>query len=145
MASAQLYSPWKSKKQLQRERNEKQVQEALARGVKIQKLPDGPKYQPKQHKNSYLEKQVKKLKREVERLQKARGFSFYDTREWKELRWRVLTASDGKCNMCGRSKHDGVIIHVDHIKPRSKFPHLELEFSNLQVLCEDCNLGKSNT
>src|SRR5262249_39926358 len=30
----------------------------------------------------------------------------------------------------------------DHIKPRSKFPELELELGNLQVLCADCNLGK---
>ncbi|RYZ77711.1 MAG: hypothetical protein EOP05_00795 [Proteobacteria bacterium] len=35
-------------------------------------------------------------------------------------------------------------MHVDHIKPRSKYPHLELEFSNLQVLCRQCNFGKSN-
>ena len=145
MANAQLYNPWKSKKQLQRERHEKQMQEAQARGVKVQKLPPGPKWSPKPESNRYLEKKVKRLEREVERLQKARGFSFYDTREWRELRWRVLTASDGKCNMCGRSKDDGVVMHVDHIKPRSKFPALELEFSNLQVLCEDCNLGKSNT
>lgn len=33
-------------------------------------------------------------------------------------------------------------MHVDHIKPRSKYPALELVLSNLQVLCEDCNLGK---
>lgn len=35
-------------------------------------------------------------------------------------------------------------IHVDHIKPRSKFPELSLVQSNLQILCADCNLGKSN-
>ncbi len=67
---------------------------------------------------------------------------FYLTREWKQLRWEVLVASDGKCCMCGRSKADGVILHVDHIRPRSKFPVLELRKDNLQVLCSDCNLGK---
>lgn len=35
-------------------------------------------------------------------------------------------------------------IHVDHIKPKSKYPQLALEEYNLQVLCEDCNLGKVN-
>lgn len=35
-------------------------------------------------------------------------------------------------------------MHVDHIKPRSKYPELELEFTNLQILCADCNLGKRN-
>lgn len=37
-----------------------------------------------------------------------------------------------------------VEIHVDHIKPRSKFPYLSLTFENLQVLCKDCNFDKSN-
>jgi 5-methylcytosine-specific restriction endonuclease McrA len=36
------------------------------------------------------------------------------------------------------------VMHVDHIKPRSKYPHLALRESNLQVLCEACNLGKGN-
>ena len=38
-----------------------------------------------------------------------------------------------------------VELHVDHIKPRSKHPELELDINNLQILCKDCNLGKSNT
>ena len=47
--------------------------------------------------------------------------------------------------MCGRSpKMHSVVIHVDHIKPRSIYPDLSLEFTNLQLLCADCNLGKSN-
>lgn len=33
-------------------------------------------------------------------------------------------------------------IVVDHIKPLSKFWHLRLERSNLQVLCDECNMGK---
>ena len=37
------------------------------------------------------------------------------------------------------------MVHVDHIKPRSKYPKLALVKSNLQVMCEDCNLGKVNT
>ena len=70
---------------------------------------------------------------------------FYATRVWKELRVRVLEAYSCSCMMCGRSpKEHRVILHVDHIKPRSKYPELELVFSNLQILCADCNLGKSN-
>lgn len=69
--------------------------------------------------------------------------NFYKSREWLEVRWKALKASDGCCVYCGRSRTShGVVIHVDHIKPRSKFPHLALELSNLQVTCEDCNLGK---
>jgi hypothetical protein len=33
---------------------------------------------------------------------------------------------------------------IDHIKPKSKFPELTFSFHNLQVLCENCNMGKSN-
>jgi len=70
---------------------------------------------------------------------------FYNSREWRELRVRVLEKYQCRCMMCGRSPKDhGVVIHVDHIKPRSKYPELSLEFTNLQLLCEDCNLGKSN-
>lgn len=71
--------------------------------------------------------------------------SFYDSEEWRAVRFEALRKSDGCCTLCGRSKRrHGVVIHVDHIKPRSKFPHLSLTLSNLQVMCEDCNLGKSN-
>jgi len=70
---------------------------------------------------------------------------FLVTREWRELRYRVLRKRGGSCECCGRNYRDhGVVVHVDHIKPRSKYPHLSLVFENLQVLCEDCNIGKSN-
>lgn len=69
---------------------------------------------------------------------------FYATDEWRALRFKVLAANDGRCELCGADKHDGVKLHVDHIEPRSKRPDLELNINNLQILCEDCNLGKSN-
>ncbi len=69
---------------------------------------------------------------------------FYESREWFELRYAVLKQHGARCMICGRTRSDGVVMHVDHIKPRSKFPELELEASNLQVLCRPCNLGKSN-
>lgn len=70
--------------------------------------------------------------------------SFYDSREWKALRYQALKLNDGRCQLCGRTRSDGVKLHVDHIKPRSRHPELQLELGNLQVLCEDCNLGKGN-
>lgn len=66
---------------------------------------------------------------------------FYDSQEWRELRYRVIKFYGRQCMLCHTK--DGEI-HVDHIKPRSKYPHLELVFDNLQVLCKDCNLGKQN-
>jgi hypothetical protein len=71
--------------------------------------------------------------------------AFYSSEQWRAIRFEALKAGNGCCCLCGRSNREhGVILHVDHIKPRSKFPELALTLSNLQVMCEDCNLGKSN-
>ena len=63
---------------------------------------------------------------------------------WRSLRFQVLRDRGAKCELCGQGRSATVSLHVDHIKPRSKYPHLALEYSNLQVLCSDCNLGKGN-
>jgi 5-methylcytosine-specific restriction endonuclease McrA len=70
---------------------------------------------------------------------------FYKTDSWRLLRYEVLKKYGAVCQCCGAKAGNGVVIHVDHIKPRSLYPHLELCFDNLQPLCEDCNLAKSNT
>lgn len=69
---------------------------------------------------------------------------FYASWEWCDLRYQALKKNDGRCELCGASKQTGAVLHVDHIKPRSKYPKLELVLSNLQVLCRACNRGKSN-
>ncbi len=70
---------------------------------------------------------------------------FYNSRDWQACRFDALKKSKGCCVLCGRSPREhGVVLHVDHIKPRSKAPHLQLHRDNLQVLCKDCNLGKGN-
>ncbi len=76
---------------------------------------------------------------------KGMGSEFYQTREWQKLRFNFARSLDGKCQMCGRSMVHGIIIHVDHIVPRSKCPDRELDITNLQLLCEDCNMGKGAT
>ena len=68
--------------------------------------------------------------------------TFFASREWFEARYQVLKRYGSRCQCCGALAADGTRMHVDHIKPRSKFPELQLELSNLQVLCEECNLGK---
>lgn len=67
---------------------------------------------------------------------------FYASEEWRLLRYQALKRDGGKCACCGRSRKDGVVMHVDHIKPKSRYPQLAFDLSNLQVLCDDCNLGK---
>ena len=70
---------------------------------------------------------------------------FYKSRDWQELRYKVLRHYGRKCMCCGATPAMGAVMHVDHIVPISKAPDLALQFDNLQVLCEECNLGKSNT
>lgn len=64
--------------------------------------------------------------------------------KWQKVRYFALKESNGSCCLCGRTAKDGIKLHVDHIKPKSLYPELEYEPSNLQVLCCDCNIGKSN-
>jgi hypothetical protein len=70
--------------------------------------------------------------------------SFYKTELWRSLRYQALAKHGNKCQCCGAGPGQGAVLHVDHIKPRSKFPELALSLENLQILCADCNLGKSN-
>jgi 5-methylcytosine-specific restriction endonuclease McrA len=62
--------------------------------------------------------------------------------EWARLRYETIAKRGNACECCGR-KPPEVIIHVDHIKPVSKFPDRSLDPDNLQILCADCNLGKN--
>lgn len=63
---------------------------------------------------------------------------------WARTRYTVLRRDGGKCVLCGRGASDGVKLHVDHIKPASIYPELYWDLDNLQTLCEDCNMGKSD-
>lgn len=67
--------------------------------------------------------------------------SFYKSKEWLSLRYKVISHYGRVCMCCQSCTGP---FHVDHIKPISKYPELKLEITNLQVLCEACNLGKSN-
>ena len=67
---------------------------------------------------------------------------FYQSPAWRRLRYEAIRLHGGRCQCCGATARTGTSLHVDHIKPRSRHPDLELSLSNLQVLCEDCNLGK---
>jgi len=59
------------------------------------------------------------------------------------LRYQILQRDGFRCQICGRSQEDGVILHIDHIKPVSKGG--KTEPSKLRVLCADCNLGKGDS
>jgi len=92
---------------------------------------------------STIEKRQRRQIRRQERL-KNQVVGFYESREWRELRFKVLRKYGPTCMACFKPGSPGNPMHVDHIKPRSKYPELELDIDNLQILCEDCNLGKCN-
>ncbi len=60
------------------------------------------------------------------------------------LRFKVMLKDNFTCQQCGASpaKQLGVELHIDHIIPWSKGGGTTLK--NLQTLCSNCNLGKSN-
>lgn len=98
----------------------------------------------RKNKRIYLQK--KKERKELNNLM--RGVTlfkdFYKSWEWKTLRYEFLKSRQRICDCCGRSPKDGIKIHVDHIKPIRFHWHLRLKISNLQILCEDCNMGKGS-
>lgn len=65
---------------------------------------------------------------------------FYLSPEWRKLRYATIKNYGARCMACRTTEG---VMHVDHIKPRHTHPHLELDPNNVQVLCEECNLGKA--
>jgi 5-methylcytosine-specific restriction endonuclease McrA len=82
-----------------------------------------------------------KKKKEVKEKVERKKHPFYDSPEWIQLRKLVNKFYEPKCMKCGVIK---TVFHVDHIYPRSKYPHLELDPDNVQRLCKNCNMEKMN-
>lgn len=82
------------------------------------------------------------------RKEKSRRQQFYESWDWKKLRYQILQKFGARCMVCGSTRDDvdiegkRVRIVVDHIKPLYKHWELRLDPGNLQVLCHDCNKGK---
>ncbi|MDR3740868.1 MAG: HNH endonuclease [Terracidiphilus sp.] len=64
----------------------------------------------------------------------------------RKANWRqraiVLMRDGARCRLCGASPSSGAQLHIDHVVPWSKGGKTVIE--NLQVLCEKCNVGKSD-
>lgn len=160
-AAAKRNREWQSerdKKRLSRKlRNREKFDARLAEAklnprsnLRVKQLAPAPNYHKTKKQNRAqelinLRARVIELEQQLASARKARTNSdFYDSPAWHTLRYAALRRSNGCCELCGESKATGAIIQVDHIKPRSKFPQLELDQENLQVLCKPCNMGKSN-
>lgn len=71
-----------------------------------------------------------------------RNVIYGDSSSWKFLREKIFMLQGDRCLCCGKKEES---MHIDHIKPKSRYPHLEYMIDNLQVLCPDCNKNKSYT
>lgn len=56
--------------------------------------------------------------------------------EYKAWVKTCLSRDNYTCSFCGKRGGD---MHVDHIKPFSKYPDLRLELNNGRTLCVDCH------
>lgn len=66
---------------------------------------------------------------------------FLETDLYKFLKRRIFESYANECMRC-RSRER---LQIDHIMPRSRFPHLGYDIMNMQILCIRCNTRKSNT
>lgn len=78
--------------------------------------------------------------REPRRGREDRILAFYDSWDWKRLRYAHLRDNQRSCVCCGSTSN----LHVDHIKPIRRHWELRLDPSNLQTLCRECNHGKGS-
>lgn len=62
-----------------------------------------------------------------------------DKAYWYILRKEIFRLQGVHCLKCG----SGDKLNIDHIKPKSKYPELEYDLDNLQVLCWKCNMRKA--
>ncbi|MBB20217.1 MAG: hypothetical protein CMP20_12260 [Rickettsiales bacterium] len=90
------------------------------------------------------QKASKKAKVEQANAKHKERKDFYTSDTWRSLRYQALLTHGRRCLCCGATPETGAVLHVDHIKPRSTHPELSMDIDNLQILCADCNLGKSN-
>lgn len=67
---------------------------------------------------------------------------FYSKKAWRNLRRSKLHQSP-LCEECQRNNVITSATMVDHIIPRRLKPELELDWDNLQSLCDSCHNTKS--
>lgn len=76
---------------------------------------------------------------------RANYIRFIGSNAWRTLRYEILKESDRTCCVCGRSRREhNIALQIDHIEPVSINWARRLDKDNLQILCDDCNIGKGN-
>ena len=67
--------------------------------------------------------------------------NIYQSTRWADIKKVIYSLYDFKCMKCGTNQNE---MHVDHICPVSKYPAMKWSINNLQLLCKNCNMEKSN-
>jgi 5-methylcytosine-specific restriction endonuclease McrA len=74
--------------------------------------------------------------------------SFRASLAWRRTRYAILAENaarnngTARCELCGTTAAPGKPLHVDHIEAVSKNWARRFDKSNLQILCQDCNVVK---
>jgi len=75
--------------------------------------------------------------------------AFYCSAAWLAIREAVLKRDHYLCQQCKREGRvvtgEKMQMAVDHILSRRTHPHLELDLSNLETLCQSCHNRKTAT
>lgn len=61
-----------------------------------------------------------------------------------EIKSSLLAETSEKCAYCESKLTHIAFGHIEHIKPKSKFPELTFQWENLTLACELCNGNKSD-
>lgn len=76
--------------------------------------------------NNYYDKYLSNYNLPLEVIKN--GKKFYKTKQWRALRIRAFAKYGRKCLCCGKT----TLLHVDHVKPRSKYPELTLDLKTFK-------------
>jgi 5-methylcytosine-specific restriction endonuclease McrA len=68
------------------------------------------------------------------------------TRKWLETRneWMQQHPGPWNCYICGVALPNYLVLTLDHIKSRSRYPELRFVLSNLAPCCASCNKRKGS-
>lgn len=69
---------------------------------------------------------------------------FLSTSTWRRFRYEALLRYGRKCRLCGRRPEHNVVLNVSHIVSRRAAPWKALDIENVQILCDECNIGMRN-
>lgn len=69
--------------------------------------------------------------------------AWYNTTEWRRLRWAIIERDRFTCQWpgCGRVEADTAQLVADHIEPHRGDARLFWDRMNLQTLCKPCHDG----